>query len=357
MSVQWQQRSFGTTACGKPVDLFSFTNDFGVTLSVTNYGGIITSLVAPDKNGKLADIVLGYDSLAEYEACGKFMGCVVGRYANRINHGSFTLEGVSYQLETNPKGHHLHGGSEGFHKQLWQASVSEANKSPLLVLAHHSPHGHGGYPGDLDCKVTYSLSEAGEIEVNYYATSDQPTVVNLTNHSYFNLAGHQHAGENAILDHVAMLNCDAFIPTDDCGIPLSAPVSVSGTPMDFRRGTSLGDRIYSDDQQLKNGGGYDHCWVVNRDDDNLVLAARVVDTRSGRMLEVETTQPGIQCYTGNHVDKLHGKGGALYQFRGSLCLETQHFPDSPNHATFPSTVVAPGNEFHQVTVYRVGVQP
>ncbi len=356
MSVELQHESFGTTASGEAVDLFTFTNGKGVALSVINYGGIITSLIAPDKNGTPADIVLGYDTLAEYESCSKFLGCVIGRYANRIKDGKFTLEGVDYQLETNPAGHHIHGGSEGFHKQVWKASVSNQNKLPQLSLEHRSPHGHAGYPGNLDCKVTYSLSDAGEVEVNYYAKCDQSTIVNLTNHSYFNLAGHQHAQENAILNHMAMLNCDSFIPTDDAGIPVSAPVSVIGTPMDFRSETSFAERIYSDDPQLNNGDGYDHNWVVNRDDGQLVLAARVVDAGSGRMLEVVTTQPGIQCYTGNHVDELHGKGGAVYQYRGALCLETQHFPDSPNNAEFPSTVVAPGDELHQTTVYKVSVR-
>ena len=310
-----------------------------------NFGCIIQSLFVPDRDGVLDDVVLGYDTLAEYEADKKYLGCVVGRYANRIAGGKFTLQGVEYQLETNSHGNHIHGGGDGFHKQVWQASVEEHNGLPQLVLQHSSAHMHGGYPGNIDCRVTYTVNDRAEVEVGYYASTDQPTVINLTNHSYFNLTGQHCATENGVLDHLAYLNCDSFLPTDERGIPLSAPVSVDATPMDFRTETSFASRIHDDFAQLKNGNGYDHNWVVNRgisnvnagnmdsgriDVDQLNLAARITDPVSGRLLTVATTQPGIQCYTSNHFDDLCGKGGMVYQFRGALCLETCLLYTSPS---------------------------
>jgi len=356
LTVELKQSSFGIAADGSAVELFTFSHKDGMVLSVTNYGCVIQSLMVPDRDGKLADIVLGYDTLAEYEADKRFLGCVVGRYANRIAHGKFTLDGTDYQLETNPKGHHLHGGGEGFHKQVWRASVEQHDGLPLLSLHHSSPHGHGGYPGNVGCKVTYAVTSGGEIEVSYYANTDQKTIINLTNHSYFNMAGHEHAGENGVLDHLAHLNCDTYLPTDALGIPISAPVTVADTPMDFRTETSFAKRIHRDDVQLKNGGGYDHNWVVNQSGDKLNLAARVIEPDSGRVLEVLTTQPGIQCYTGNNIDDIRGKGGMIYKYRGALCLETQHFPNSPNQSEFPSTIITPEESFYQSTVFRPGVR-
>jgi len=353
LTVELQQKAFGTTANGVSVNLYTFTHSSGVSLAVTNFGCVIQSLITPDKNGALEDIALGYDTLVEYEKDRRFLGCVVGRYANRIANGKFTLDGVEYQLEKNPTGNHLHGGKEGFHKQIWKPSVEQQNGMPLLVLEHSSPHMHGGYPGKLDCRVTYCLNSEAEIEVNYYATTDRATIINLTNHSYFNLLGHQHAVSNSVLNHLAMLNCDSFIPTTGLGIPVSEPVSVDGTAMDFRSKVSIGKRINNDDQQLRNGKGYDHNWVVNRSGNELAVAAKITEPVSGRVLEVATTQPGIQFYTGNNIDGLHGKGGSVYEYRGSLCLETQHYPDSPNQAGFPSTVITPDSSFHEVTVFRV----
>lgn len=357
LTVELKQSSFGKAADGLEVELFTFTHSDGMMLSVTNYGCIIRSLLVPDRDGKFADIVLGYDTLAEYEADKRFLGCVVGRYANRIAHGKFTLDGSDYQLETNPKGHHLHGGGEGFHKQVWRASAERQNGLPLLALHHSSSHGHGGYPGNVDCKVTYAVTASGEIEVGYYANTDQKTIINLTNHSYFNLAGQEHAVENGVLNHLAHLNCDTYLPTDAFGIPVSVPVTVADTPMDFRTETSFAERIHHDNEQLKNGGGYDHNWVVNQGAEKLNLAARVIEPDSGRTLEVLTTQPGIQCYTGNNIDDIRGKGGMIYKYRGALCLETQHFPNSPNQSEFPSTVITPEEPFHQSTVFRPGVRP
>ena len=353
MTVELQQKVFGTTASGISTHLYTFTHDSGLSFSVTNFGCIITTLMAPDKNGAVEDIVLGYDTLADYENDRRFLGCVVGRYANRIAHGKFTLDGTEYTLETNPSGHHLHGGSEGFHKQVWDASVEQKDGMPLLVLKHSSAHGQGGYPGNLECKVTYCLTQSGEIEVHYYATTDRATVINLTNHSYFNLLGHQHATDNTILDHLAELHCDSFIPTDDRGIPVSNPIPVDGTPLDFRAPVTFGERIDHDHLQLRNGKGYDHNWVISRKTEGLAEAARITEPVSGRILEVATTQPGIQCYSGNNVDSLTGKGGTVYGYRGSVCLETQHFPDSPNQSDFPSTVVTPDREFHEITVFRL----
>ena len=352
MTVELQQTVFGSTKDGVSTDLYTFTHDNGLSFSVSNFGCIIARLLAPDSNGIFEDIVLGYDTLAEYENDRRFLGCAVGRYANRIAHGKFTLDGVEYQLETNPVGHHLHGGSEGFNKQVWNASVEQNDGVPVLVLEHSSAHGHGGYPGNLECRITYSLTDSAEIEVHYYATTDRATVVNLTNHSYFNLLGHQYATDNKILDHRAVLNCDTFIPTDELGIPVSGPAPVEDTPMDFRTAISFGERINADYLQLRNGKGYDHNWVVNRDTAGLALAATITEPVSGRMLEVATTQPGIQCYSGNNVEGLTGKGGAVYGYRGSVCLETQHFPDSPNQPDFPSTVITPDKEFHEITVFR-----
>jgi len=359
LSVELKQSLFGTTSDGSVVELFTFTHADGLVLSVINYGCVIQSLFVPDRDGRLADVVLGYDTLAEYEADQKYLGCVVGRYANRIAAGKFALEGVEYQLETNSHGNHIHGGSDGFSKQVWQASIGQQDGLPQLVLQHSSAHGHGGYPGHIDCKVTYTVNARAEVEVGYHACTDRPTVINLTNHSYFNLAGQDSAIENGVLDHLVHLNCNSYLPTDERGIPLSAPVTVLGTPMDFLTETSFAARIHDDHLQLKNGSGYDHNWVVNNDAGGagkLDLAARVTDPVSGRFLEVVTTQPGIQCYTSNHVSSLSGKDGMVYESRGALCLETQRFPDSPNHDDFPSTVVTPEKPFYELTVLRTGVR-
>ena len=355
MTVELSRSPFGTASDGALIELFTFTHADGLELRVINYGCVIQSLYVPDREGKLADIVLGYDSLAEYEADKKYLGCVVGRYANRIAGGKFTLQGEEHQLETNSHGNHIHGGSEGFNKQVWRASVEQQDGLPELVLQHSSAHMHGGYPGNVECRVTYSVNARSEVVVRYYATTDQPTVINLTNHSYFNLAGQIHAAENGVLNHLAQLNCDYYLPTDERGIPLSAPVTVADTPMDFRTETSFASRIHENFVQLKNGSGYDHNWVVNRGQDAVNLAACITDPVSGRRLEVATTQPGIQCYTSNNFGDLRGKGGLIYQKRGALCLETQHYPDSPNHSEFPSTVLAPENPYHEMTVFRPGV--
>lgn len=355
MTVKLERTSFGVTATGISVELFTFTHSNGTTMSVTNYGGIIQALWVPDQHGALADIVLGYDTLAQYESDTRFLGCVIGRCANRIADGHFTLDGVSHQLEVNAGSNHIHGGSEGFQKQVWQASIDQADGVPQLTLTHRSADGHAGYPGNLDCTVTYRLTDMADVAITYHAVTDKPTIVNLTNHSYFNLAGHDKATENGVLEHVASLNCDSFLPTNEHGIPVGAPVSVVGTSMDFTSPTSFAARIDNHETWLKNGDGYDHNWVVIKEHDGITHAATITDPDSGRSLQVLTTQPGLQVYTGNKIDNLHGKQGAVYQRRGGVCLETQHFPDSANNPEYPPVVVRPDSPYSQMTVFRLGV--
>lgn len=359
MTVALDRSSFGKAANGAAVELFTFSHVSGLTLAVTNYGAVIQSLQTPAKDGKLADIILGYDTLEQYEADERLLGCVVGRYANRIASGRFSIDGQSYQLQTNAKGHHIHGGSNGFNRQIWQPSIEQKNGLPVLELTHVSQHGHEGYPGTVICKVVYAVTKSAEIEISYHATTDRPTVINLTNHSYFNLAGHRYATENGVLAHHLQLHADEFLPTDDCGIPLSDPVTVAATPMDFRAQKSLVRSINDRDQQLENGNGYDHTWVVNHAAGSgasvVSPAALLTDPESGRSLHVATTQPGIQVYTANYVDNLNGKDGAVYQRRGSVCLETQHYPDSPNRSSFPSTLYTPERPLYEVTVLKPGL--
>jgi len=352
MTVTLKKQHYGKTAQGELVDCYTFESKNGVETSIINYGAIITSFLVPDNKGRVADIVLGYDSLAEYEACKKYFGCVVGRYANRIASGKFTLGGIEYQLEANQNGNHIHGGGNGFNKKLWRAKVVD-DDNPQLILNYHSKDGEGNYPGNLNCTVTYKLSETGALEIIYRASTDKDTIVNLTNHSYFNLAGHQCATENGIVDHHLTLHCEKYLPTNSNGIPLSDPISVSDTPMDFTKAKRIGEDIDLPDTQLQNAGGYDHNWVIGTaSGKRLQNAALLLDPASGRAMEVFTTQPGLQCYTANSVDQITGKGGAVYAHRGSICLETQHFPDSPNWRSFPSTVVSPNQPLEEVTVFR-----
>ncbi len=352
MTVELDRSPFGITSDGAAVEMFTFTHVSGLELRVISYGAVIQALQVPDRDGNLADIVLGYDTLAQYEEDQRLVGCVIGRYANRIAHGTFSIDGIAYQLETNAKGHHIHGGSDGFNKQVWQATVDHKDGLPVLELQHSSPDGQGGFPGALNCKVVYAMTNKGDIEISYHATTDRPTVINLTNHSYFNLRGHRYATENGVLNHQLQLYCDKFLPTDESGIPLSDPIDVTGTPMDFRTPTSFADRINESDQQLTNGNGFDQTWVVNHAGDGGSIAAVLTEPVSGRTLQVETTQPGIQVYTSNYVDNLAGKDGVTYQRRGSVCLETQHYPDSPNRSSFPSTVYTPDKSLFEVTVIK-----
>ena len=344
------ERPFGKLPDGTEARLFTLDNGRGMRATITNYGGIVTSLVVPDRAGRGADVVLGYDSLAGYLRATPYFGALVGRYANRIAKARFTLEGKAYTLAANDNGNTLHGGLKGFDKLPWEAAPFSDSSQAGLRLHLVSPDGDEGYPGQLDVTVTYALTDSNELRITYLATTDKPTVLNLTHHGYFDLAG-QASGD--ILGHELMLAADRFTPVDSTLIPTGELRSVAGTPMDFRTPTAIGARIGQDDEQLRLGRGYDHNWVVDGPAGTLRLAARVREPHSGRVMEVLTTQPGIQFYTGNFLDgTIVGKGGTRYQRRSGFCLETQHFPDSPNHPDFPSAVLRPGEEFHSTTVYR-----
>ncbi len=343
-------RPFGKLPDGTEARLFTLDNGRGMRATITNYGGIVTSLVVPDRAGQGADVVLGYDSLAGYLRTTPYFGALVGRYGNRIGKARFSLDGRSYTLAANDHGNSLHGGSKGFDKLLWEAAPFHDTAQAGVRLHLVSPDGDEGYPGRLDVTVTYALTDASELRITYAATTDKPTVLNLTHHGYFNLAGPA-AGD--ILGHELLLAADRFTPVDSTLIPTGELRSVAGTPMDFRTPVAIGARIGEDDLQLRFGKGFDHNWVVNGPAGTLRLAARVREPRSGRVMEVRTTEPGIQFYTGNFLDgTIVGKGGTVYRHRAGFCLETQHFPDTPNHPDFPTAVLRPGQEFHSATVYR-----
>jgi len=331
------------TAHARNINQYQLKNSSGLEVGIINYGGIINSLCLPDRSGKFDDVVLGYDTLQEYENCPAHFGCITGRYANRISNGRFMIDDRIYQLETNRGQHHLHGASAGFGKVIWDAEATEGSDSVSLVLRYVSDDGHGGYPGELRVEVAYTLTESNQLQIDYRAETDKPTIVNLTNHSYFNLRGHQYADSDGILDHQLTLFADYFVPTDEVGIPLGGTVSVDNTPLDFRQSTSIGARIQEPHQQLENGRGYDHNWVACRSETGVTPIASVYEPVSGRNMLVETTQPGVQFYSGNNLADRPGKTGIRYDRRGALCLETQYYPDSPNRPEFPPTVLRPGN--------------
>ena len=350
-STPVKREAFGKMADGKPVERFTLTNANGVVLQAINYGGIITSLRVPDRNGRLDDIVLGFDNLDGYLKDHPFFGAIIGRFGNRIAKGAFTLDGKTYKLATNNGVNHLHGGNKGFDKVLWTAEPVAGRNA--IAFTRTSPDGEEGYPGNLRVRVTYTLTDANELIVDYSATTDKATPVNLTQHSYFNLAG-QASGD--VLGHQLMINADRYTPVNDTLIPTGELAPVAGTPFDFRKSTAIGDRINQKDAQLTNGKGYDHNWVLNRKGDGRQLAARVVEPKTGRTLEITTTEPGIQFYSGNFLDgTLTGKAGAVYKHRTGFCLETQHYPDSPNQPKFPSTILKPGAEYTTSTVFTFGV--
>lgn len=349
-----KKSAFGKTKDGEPVDLYVLSNANGMEVAVTNYGGILVSVKAPDRSGKLADVVLGFDSLAGYLGNEPYFGAIVGRYGNRIAMGRFTLDGHEYHLAQNDGTNSLHGGVRGFDKRVWSAKEVSENGVPAVQLSYVSKDGEEGYPGNLSATVTYTLTEKNELKIDYGATTDKPTVLNLTNHSYFNLAG---AGSGDILSHVVTIHADRFTPVDASLIPTGKLESVAGTPLDFRKPTAIGARINADNEQIRLGHGYDHNFVLNRKGTGLVPAARVVEPSSGRVLEVLTTQPGLQFYTGNFLDgTIHGKGGKAYGRRSGFCMETQHFPDSPNRPEFPSVVLRPGERFASTTVFRFSTE-
>jgi len=345
--------AFGTMPNGTRIEVFTLTNANGMEVRAINYGAIIASIRVPDRGGKLGDVVLGYDTLDGYLKDTRFFGAVVGRYGNRIARGKFSLEGREYTLAINNAPNHLHGGPNGFNKQVWTASIlATGAKGPSVTFTRTSPDGEEGYPGTLQVRVTYTLTEANEVDIQYEATTDKPTVVNLTQHSYFNLTGQ---GTGEITDHGMRINADRYTPVDSTLIPTGKIAPVAGTPLDFRAPAFIGARIDANDEQIKIGGGYDHNFVLNRQGTGIAHAVWLNDSRSGRSLDVFTTEPGIQFYTGNHLDGVAGKGGATYGRRSGLCLETQHFPDSPNHPDFPSTIVRPGTPYTSHTVWRFSV--
>jgi aldose 1-epimerase len=347
--MKMQKHAFGKTEDGQPVDLYVLTNQSGVEVAIINYGGAVVSLKVPDKSGKVADVVLGYDNLRGYETDKAFFGAIIGRYANRIAHGKFILNGVNYSVPKNDGENSLHGGIKGFNKRVWTAKDVSNSAGQALELTYQSKDGEEGYPGNLAVKVVYTLTGRNELKIDYSATTDKDTVVNLTNHSYFNLAG-----EGDVLSHRLVIHASEFSPVDSTLIPTGEPRKVKGTPFDFTQAESIGARIGQDDQQLKFGRGYDHNWILNAKGPHpLALAAEVYEPNTGRVLEVWTTEPGLQFYSGNFLDgTIHGKEGKVYNHRSAFCLETQHFPDSPNHPDFPATVLKPGQRFHSTTVYK-----
>lgn len=342
---------FGTTPEGHPIQLYFLTNKNGVEAAITNYGATLVSLKVPDRAGEFADVVLGYDSLDHYIADKRYFGGTIGRYANRIANGTFILDGVICTLARNRGENHLHGGNRGFNKVVWEASeASEAPPGDALQLKYLSKDGEEGYPGNLAVQVTYTLTNDDKLQIEYAATTDKTTIVNLTNHSYFNLAGE---GNGDIVGHQLMLAAEHFTPADANLIPTGELRRVEGTPFDFTQAEAIGARVNNDDEQLQLAGGYDHNFVLSDGKvDEAILAARVHEPGTGRNLEVWTTQPGIQFYSGNFLDdSIRGKGGKAYEQRYGFCLETQHFPNSPNEPRFPSTVLRPGELFHSKTIY------
>ncbi len=343
MNPSIQKSAFGALPDGTAVDLYTLTNSQGLSAKITNYGTIITELHVPDRNGNSGDVVLGFDNLQQYLKGHPFFGCTVGRVANRIAKGKFTLDGKTYNLAINNGPNHLHGGLKGFDKMVWQA---EPQTGASVRFTYTSPDGEEGYPGTLQVAVTMTLTEANELSIDYTAKTDRSTPVNLTNHSYFNLAS---SGD--ILGHQLMLSAEYYTPTDTELIPTGEIKSVRGTPMDFTGPQPIGSRF---SQLQSNPVGYDTNYVINRAGKGLALAARVYDAKTGRTMEVHTTQPGVQLYTGNFLDGLVGKGGTVYRQHTGFCLETQHYPDSVHHHSFPSVILHPAQAFHHVTVHKFG---
>ncbi len=351
---QVRKESFGKTGDGRPVDLYTLTNSNGVEVRAMTYGGIIVSLRVPDKNGKMDDVVLGHDKVDGYLVNPPYFGAIVGRYANRIANAMFTLDGAKYTLAKNDGPNSLHGGVNGFNKVVWDASPIKNDKGVGVAFNCLSKDGEEGYPGNLKVKVSYTLTDENQLMLDYEARTDKATPLNLSQHSYFNLAGE---GTGDILGHELMLNADRFTPVDQTLIPTGELRAVQGTPMDFTKPTAIGARIDDTYEQLVLGHGYDHNFVINRKNDSLTLAARVHEPTSGRVLEVYTTEPGVQFYSGNFLDgTITGKQGHVYKRRYGLCLETQHFPDSPNHPDFPSTILRPGTTFHSQTVFKFSTE-
>ncbi len=344
----FSESNFQKTLDGKQVQLFTLRNDNGIVSQITNYGGRVVSLWIPDKNGKMEDIVLGYESIDDYLNSNEiYFGALIGRYGNRISKGRFSLNNTDYALAVNNGENHLHGGKKGFNNVVWDAKQLNAH---TLQLDYFSKDMEEGYPGNLSVKVIYTLTKNNELKIEYWATTDAPTHVNLTHHSFFNLHG---AGNGSINDHILQINATHYTPVDEGLIPTGEILEVKGTPMDFTTATPIGKRVEDDFEQLKFGLGYDHNWVLNPSGSELNFAAKITEPKSGRTIEVFTTEPGLQFYGGNFLNGSDiGKYGKKYEYRTAFCLETQHYPDSPNHENFPSTLLNPGEKYHSICMYR-----
>ena len=343
-----QELEFGATPSGAPAKLFTLQNAHKMRAVISNWGGTLVALEVPDASGVKSDVVLGFDSLEPYLTNAPFFGALIGRYANRLAAGRLMLAGVTHQLPLNEPPNHLHGGPRGFHRVLWQAAALNTAAGQALELSYSSPAGEEGYPGTLSVRVRYTLGDDNTLAIDYEAESDATTVVNLTHHAYFNLAGHD---RGSIEGHVLSIAADAYLPTHADQLPTGELAPVNGTPFDFREPRAIGERIGADHPQLAVGGGYDHCFAVRDWDGSLRPVAEAVDPVSGRRLVVSTTEPGLQLYTGNRLTGLGGKGNARYQARSGFCLEAQHFPNSPAEPGFPSTVLHPGGRYRQTTHY------
>ena len=345
-----EKKLFGKLDDGREVYLYTLKNSSGAQVQIINYGARVVSLTMPDRNGNFADIVTGYDSLKSYVHDNSYFGAIVGRYGNRIDKGKFTLDGKEYQLTINDGRNSLHGGKIGFFKAFWNAEPVESKEGPSLKLSLVSPDGDEGYPGTVTATVTYTLTNNDELKIDYTGTTDKPTIFNPTHHSYFNLSGNF---DNTILDEKLFIDADSTTPVNNELIPTGEIAPVENTPMDFRKPTAIGSRINDDNEQIKFGRGYDHNWVLNNYKKGIVReVASLYDSTSGRFMEVYTDQPGLQFYSGNFLNGVAGKNGAVYKYRTALCLETQHYPDSPNKPNFPSVVLRPGEVYKQTTIYK-----
>lgn len=352
--VTISKEDFGMTNDSLKVESYTLKNENGMEVSIMTYGGIITSLKVPNKEGVSEDIVLGYDSLSQYIKKSPYFGAIIGRYGNRIAKGKFTLDGTEYELATNDGPNHLHGGVKGFDKVVWNAAEKQTDSSASLEFTYLSKDMEEGYPGNLNAKVTYTLTNDNQLRVAYEATTDKKTIVNLTQHSYFNLSGDF---SKPILNNEVTINADKFVPVDATLIPTGELKDVANTPFDFRTAKAIGKDIEDDNEQLKRGKGFDHCWVLNNQNEGMRFAASAYDPTSGRLLEVYTDEPGIQLYTGNFLDgTLPNKQGGTYSHRTGLCLETEHYPDSPNQKDFPSVILNPGEKYETKTTFKFSVK-
>jgi len=349
-----KKEPFGKMPDGQAVPIYTLHNKNSVEARITTYGGILVSLKVPDKYGQMGDVVLGYDNLDSYIKNSPYFGALIGRYGNRIAKGHFTLDGQTYTLVTNNYPNALHGGLRGFDKRVWSVATEGGTSSdgPQLVLTYVSKDGEEGYPGNLKVTATYTLTDDNAIRLEYTATTDKDTVLNLTQHSYFNLSG-----KGNILNHKVTILADRFTPVDSTLIPTGELKPVEGTPFDFRTPTAIGARLGQEDEQLKFGGGYDHNWVINKEFGKLALMAKVYSPETGRVLEVLSTEPGLQFYSGNFLDgTITGKGGWVYEHRAAFCMEPQHYPDSPNKPEFPTVELKPGQVYHNTIIYRFSIQ-